>query len=609
MKSGTRDLHPQAGHRALGRPSHYVASLLGLLLVVTQADAARPQHPTHLAQSTPAAEEPDTATQPASEEDSDADAEAPRTRKPARAPKAPEPPAAFDVVIRHGKVLDGLGGPAVDEDVAIKDGLIVQLGVVEGRGRREIDATGQYVTPGFIDMMDHSATVLQYHGSAENKLHMGVTTLIAGEGGTPVNADKIGEYFDKLGKRGIAVNFGTYYSTAQARMEVMGDRAGTPTPAQIATMRKHVAAAMKAGVFGVSSALVYAPDSFNSTSDLIAMASVAGSCGGLYSTHVRDESAQLLDALDEAIAIGEQAKVRVEIYHLKAAYSPGWGTLMPQALARINAARRRGVDVAADMYPYTAAGTGIDVTVPTHLFAHGTQKGHELLRDPEVREGLKRELSTNQPGWSNFVVASGGWDNIELANGFAPQYAKFKGQSFTAIAQALNKEPADAAWDILLDALPQRAMALYFMMDEKDIESGLKQPWVSIGTDAAATVKLGQIDAMGLPHPRSYGTFPRVIAEYVRNRQVLTLEDAIRRMTSWPAERMGLPDRGVIREGLRADLVVFDYEQIQDRASWTDPTAVPTGISYVLVNGKITLNKGKYTGAKSGMVLRHSCNL
>jgi N-acyl-D-amino-acid deacylase len=459
-------------------------------------------------------------------------------------------------------------------------------------------------------MMDHSGTVLLWHGTAQNKLRMGVTTLIAGEGGTPVGAEKIEEYFGELAKKGIAVNFGTYYGAVQARIAVMGERAGTPTPAQLEKMRSVVATAMRAGVFGIATALVYPPDSFQSTSDLISLASVAGRCHGFYATHMRDEGAKLLDAIDEAIAIGEQGGVKVEIFHLKAAYSPGWGRLMPQALARINAARERGVDVAADLYPYTAAGTGIDITVPNHLFAHGSDRAHELLRKPQVRDELKRELSAgSEPGWTNLVEASGGWDHVVLANSFNPKYAHFQGQSFTAIGSALHQDPADAAWDILLAALPQRAVALYFMMDEGDIETALKQPWVSIGTDAAAAAKPGQLDALGLPHPRSYGTFPRVIAEYVRNRHVLTLEEAVRRMTSWPAERMGLVDRGMIREGLSADLIVFDYDKIQDTATWAEPTATPAGISYVIVNGRMTIDKGKYTGAKAGVVLRHRCDL
>jgi N-acyl-D-amino-acid deacylase len=516
----------------------------------------------------------------------------------------------FDLVIRHGEVLDGTGGPAVAADVAIKRGRIVKVGLVEGTAKREIDAAGQYVAPGFIDMMDHSGTVLQWHGAAENKLRMGVTTVIAGEGGTPVGADEIGAYFDLLGKKGIAVNFATYYSAVQPRMAVMGERVGTPTAAQLAKMRSLVTAAMRAGVFGISSALVYPPDTFQSTSELTALASVAGACGGLYATHMRDEGAQLLDAIDEAIAIGEQSGAKVEIFHLKAAYSPGWGQLMPQAIEKINAAHARGVDVAADIYPYTAAGTGIDITVPNHLFAHGSQKAHELLRNPKVRAVLKKELAAgSQPGWPNFVEASGGWDHVVLANAFNPKYARFRGQSFATIGQALKMDPADAAWDILLDALPQRAMALYFMMDETDIETALKQPWVSIGTDAAAAAKLGQTDALGLPHPRAYGTFPRVIAEYVRKRHVLTLEDAVRKMTSLPAQRMGFSDRGVIREGASADLVVFGYEQIQDMATWENPNVPPAGISLVIVNGKLAIYHGKYTGVRSGVVLRHSCDL
>lgn len=520
------------------------------------------------------------------------------------------PAADYDLVIRHGRVLDGTLSPAVQADVAVKHGRIVRVGEVPGVGAREIDATGQYVTPGFIDMMDHSGEVLLWHGAALNKLMMGVTTVIAGEGGTPVLADQIGAYFDRLGRQGIGVNFGTYYSTAQVRIAAMGERAGEPTAAQLDRMRSIVATAMRAGVFGISSALVYPPDSFQSTSDLITMAKVAGRCGGIYSTHMRDEGEHLLSAIDEAIAIGEQAGVRVEIYHIKAAYSPGFGTLMPQAIARINAARARGVDIAADMYPYTAAGTGIDITVPNHLFAHGSERAHQLLRSPRVRAALKKELAAgSEPGWTNLVEASGGWDHVVLANSFNPRYARFHGKSFAEIGRILRKDPADAAWDILLAALPQRAMALYFMMDEGDIQTVLKQPWVSIGTDAAAAPRLGQLDALGLPHPRSYGTFPRVIAEYVRKRHVLTLEDAVRKMTSFPAERMGLEDRGVIREGAWADLVVFDYDKIQDRATWTDPTATPTGISYVIVNGRIEIDRGRYTGRKAGVVLRHRCDL
>jgi N-acyl-D-amino-acid deacylase len=514
----------------------------------------------------------------------------------------------YDVIIHGGRVLDGGGNPWVRADIAIKDGRIARIGRVEGTAAHEIDATGDYVAPGFIDMMDQSGEVLLKNGAAENKLRMGVTTLIAGEGGTPVEAAQIPHYLQQLESQGIAVNFGTYYSAAQARVQVMGDGAGHPTEAQLESMKQLVATAMRSGAFGISSALIYAPESFQTTEDLVALAKVAGRCDGFYATHMRDEGEHILQAIDEAITIGEQGGVKVEIFHMKAAYSPGWGTLMPQAIERIAAARARGVDIAADKYPYTAGGTGIDVTVPSHLFEHGADAGYKLLRNRKLRAQLKSEVKAgSEPGWSNLVQASGGWDHVVLANAFNPRYDRFKGQSFADIGRTLHEDPADAAWDIMLAALPNRAMALYFMMSEGDIETALRQPWVSIGTDAAAVLKPGETDALGLPHPRAYGTFPRILAEYVREKHVLTLEDAVRKMTSWPASRMGLADRGVLREGLRADVVVFNAEKVLDTADWTHPTTTPVGIDAVIVNGAIALDHGTYTGAKSGRVLRHEC--
>lgn len=518
------------------------------------------------------------------------------------------PAPQYDIVIRHGHLLDGAGNPWVAADVAIKDGRIARIGVVEGTGRKEIDATGLYVSPGFIDMMDQSGEVLLKSGAAENKLRMGVTTLIAGEGGTPVGAAKIPDFFTQLERQGIAVNFGTYYSPAQARVKVMGDGAGAPSPAQLEAIRGEVALAMKAGAFGISSALIYPPESFQSTDDLIAVARESGRCGGFYATHMRDESSKILSAIDEAIRIGEEGHVKVEIFHLKAAFQPLAGKLMPQVLARIEAARQRGVDIAADLYPYPAGGTGIDITVPTWVFADGQAKGWARLKDPQVRARLKRELAAgSQPGWSNLVEASGGWDHVVLANAFDPKYDAYDGQSFAAIGKALGRDPADVAWDIAAAAQPNRAMALFFMMDEGDIELALRQPWTSIGTDAAASVTFGGVDALGLPHPRAYGTFPRIIGLYARDRHVLSLPDAIRKMTSWPAMRMGLTDRGVLREGLRADIVLFDYAKIRDVADWAHPTAAPAGIEDVIVNGVLAIENEHATGSRSGMVLRHAC--
>lgn len=518
------------------------------------------------------------------------------------------PAADYDVVIRAGRVLDGAGNPWVRADVAIKGGRVVQVGQVAGHGAKEIDAKGRYVSPGFIDMMDQSGGVLLKNGAAENKLRMGVTTVIAGEGGTPVEAAQIPSYFAQLEKQGISVNFGSYYSTTQARMKAMGDGAGNPTPAQMDIMRKEVRTAMEAGVFGVTSALIYPPSSFATTADLISMAKVSAQCGGFYATHMRDESGDLVKAVNEAIEIGETSGAQVEIFHLKAAFAPGWGKLMPEAIAAVNAARARGVDVAADLYPYTAGGTGLEIIAPSWVWADGVQKGIERLKDPKLRERMKKEVAAgSMPGWSNLVQASGGFGNVILANGFSQKYAPYHGQSLEKIGAALKRDPADVAWDILLEGLPNRSVALYFMMNEGDIETALHQPWVSIGSDAAASEKFGEMDALGLPHPRAYGTFPRIIAEYVKRRPVLSLEDAVRKMTGWPAQRMGLTDRGLIRDGMRADIVIFDLDRLDDVASWAKPTAAPTGIDTVLVNGVVTIEDGKHSGAKAGAVLRHGC--
>jgi N-acyl-D-amino-acid deacylase len=513
--------------------------------------------------------------------------------------------APYDIVIRNARVLDGLGNPWVSADVAVAGGRIVAVGKITEPGRREIDARGLYLSPGWIDMMDQSGEVLLKEGRAENKLLQGVTTAIAGEGGTPVPAAEISSYLARLEQQGISLNFGSYYSTAQARVAVMGDVAGQPTAAQLEEMKSLVKEAMQGGALGVATALIYPPDSFQSTQDLIELSKVAAACGGIYASHMRDESANLLDAIAESITIGERASIPVEIFHFKGAYQPGWGKLIPQAIALVDEARARGVDIAADMYLYEAGGTGLEITVPGWVFEKGMEHGLKLLRDPEVRARLKREVEAGSlPGWSNLVHASGGWERVVLANSFNEKYERFHNRSIADIGTALGRHPADVAWDILLEAQPNRAMALFFMMNEQDIETALRAPWMSLGSDASASERLHQTDALGLPHPRSYGNFPRLIAQYVRKRGVLTLPDAIRKMTSWPATRMRLFDRGAIRTGLWADITIFDYDRIQDGATYENPTAVPQGIEYVLVNGQIVIDKGRHTGAKPGMTLR-----
>jgi len=510
--------------------------------------------------------------------------------------------AAYDVVIRHGRVLDGMGNPWVLADVAIKDGRFVAIGKIDGRGKQEIDATGRYVSPGWIDMMDQSGGVLPRNGLAENKLRMGVTSAIGGEGGTPAPAERVAEYFAGLERSGISINFGSYYNETQARNAVIGNTSRAPTPEELEKMQALLDTAMRAGAMGMTTALIYPPGSFTKTDELIEMAKIAAKHGGIYATHMRDEGKDLIASIEEAITIGERAGLPVEIFHLKAAYQPGWGSLMNTAGQTINAARARGVDIAADMYVYTAGGTGLEATIPVWAQEGGRQELIKRLADPEIRARLKREIVTGSPGWSNLVDAAGGWDGIVLANARNPDNAKFQGKSLSAIAKEWQKDPADAAFDLVSQG-SGRVMAIYHMMSEPDVETALRFPWTSIGSDAGAAAATGGQDPTGLTHPRAYGNFPRVIAKYVRERGVLTLEQAIRKMTSWPATRMRLADRGAIRAGCWADVVIFDLNTLQDLATYDEPTRSPAGIDYVLVNGQVVIDHDKHTGARPGKVL------
>lgn len=508
----------------------------------------------------------------------------------------------YDIVIRNGRVLDGAGNPWIAADVAIKDGRFARIGKVEGKGTREIDATGRYVTPGWIDMLDASGGVLVQNPLAESKLLMGVTTGISGEGGTPVPAEKVSEYFAGLEKNGIGMNFGTYFSATQARVAVIGQEARDPNAEELSRMKAIMETAMKAGVLGMSTALIYPPASYSKTDQLVELAKVAGRYGGVYSSHIRGEGKELIESIDEAITIGEKGGLPVEIYHLKAAHQPGWGTLMRQAGERIEAARGRGLDVAADIYPYVAGGTGLSAVVPAWASEGGNEKLLERLRDPAIRTRLKNEIKTGSPGWWNIVEAAGSWDNIVLVYAGNKDNVRFEGKNLNQIAKEWNKEPADAAFDLLLQGTG-RVSALYFLMTESDVETAMKYPWVSFGSDAAASPELVDPKTAGNGHPRAYGTFPRVIAEYVRKKGIITLPDAIRKMTSWPATRLRIPSRGLVREGLWADVVIFDYDKIQDNSTYEFPFRTPSGIDFVLVNGQVVVEKGKHTGAKAGKVI------
>ena len=516
------------------------------------------------------------------------------------------PPASgdtlYDVVIRNGCVLDGKGNPSIFADVAIKDGRFAKIGHITARGKTEIDAAGKYVSPGWIDMMDQSGGVLPRNGLAENKLREGVTTAIGGEGGTPVPAGRVGEYFTNLERQGISINFGSYFSETQARVAVLGMSARKPTAAELARMRAIMDTAMLGGAMGMTTALIYPPSSYSTTDELVEVAKAAAKYGGTYASHMRDEGQGVIGAINELVTISERAGLPAEIFHLKVAYQPGWGILMDSVRQTVDAARARGDDIAADMYVYTAGGTGLEATIPSWAQEGGTDSLKARLANPQIRARLKREVTTGSEGWWNIIQSAGGWTGIVLVNARNPTNAKYEQQTIAQIAREQNKDPADAAWDLVAQG-NGRVMAIYHMMGEPDIETALRFPWTSIGSDAGAVAQVGAPDATGLPHPRSFGNFPRVIAKYVKQRHVLTLTEAIRKMTGWPAARMRLANRGTLEVGNWADVTIFDYDAIEDKATYEKPMEFPTGIEWVLVNGVVTIDHGRHTGAKAGKVL------
>lgn len=518
-----------------------------------------------------------------------------------RAPAQSAAPA-YDVVIRNGRVLDGAGNPWIAADVAIRDGRFVRIGLVPEKGRVEIDARGKYVSPGWIDMMDQSGGVLRRNGLAENKLRMGVTTAIGGEGGTPVKAAEIPAYFRQLEQQGISINFGSYFSETQARTAVLGMSARKPNADELRRMQAIVDTAMRGGAMGMTTALIYPPSSYATTEELVEVGKAAARSGGIYASHIRGEGKEVVQAVREAIAVGEGAGMPVEIFHLKVAYQPGWGVLMDSVRRAVDSARARGVDVAADMYVYTAGGTGLEATIPSWAFEGGDDSLLARLADPAIRARLKREQQTGSPGWWNIIEAAGGWKGIVLANARNPENAKYTGKTLVQIATEMGKDPADAAFDLVAQG-KGRVMAIYFMMSEPDIETALRFPWTSIGSDAGAVAGPGGGDDLGLPHPRAFGNAVRVIAKYVKERGTLTLPEAVRKMTSWPATRMRLANRGTIKEGNWADVTIFDLGTLKDQSTYDHPTEYPTGIDWVLVNGVVTIDHGRHTGARAGQVL------
>jgi N-acyl-D-amino-acid deacylase len=537
---------------------------------------------------------------------------------PASARTSAEGP--YDLLIRNGMIVDGTGSPWVRGDVAIRGDRIAAVGLLRTvQARDTVDATGLVVSPGWIDMLGHSEYPLLRDGRAVSKITQGITSEITGEvtSVVPVNANTLRElgdetrqrvtwtdldgYFRALEAARPAINLGTFVTVGSVRRYAMGDANRAPTAAELDTMRAHVAAAMEDGAMGLSSGLIYAPASYATTEEVIELAKVAGRYGGGYASHIRSEGDRLVEAVNEAIRIGEEGGTWVQVHHLKASGRPNWGK-MPQAVAAIDAARARGVDVTADQYPYPASGTGLDAVLPNWAHAGGTDSLLARLADPATRARLRAELTAGGAE-TNIGTSAGGPSGVMIAGVSVDSLRRYQGMRLTEVAAARGQEVVDAVFDILL-ADRAGTSAIYFSMSEEDIETAMRQPWMMVGIDAGA--RAADSTVTGKPHPRAYGSFPRILCRYVRERGVITLPDAIRRFTSLPAARVGLDERGVIKEGMFADFTIFDPNTVCDRATFEEPVQVSTGIVHVIVNGVPVLRNGTPTDARPGRALRRA---
>ncbi len=534
------------------------------------------------------------------------------------------PAASYDVIIENGKLIDGSGNPWVSGDVGIRGDRIAAIGNLHGAtAGRVIDATGLVVAPGFIDMLGQSEYPLLIDNRSLSKLSQGITTEITGEGASvapqdaqtlaqvqpeldqyhlKVNWTTLDEYFQRLQKNRTPLNIGTYVGAAQVREAVLGDADRAPSAAELEQMKGLVAQAMQQGAFGVSTALIYPPGHYAKTEELIELAKVAASYGGIYATHMRSEGQSEVAAIGEALRIGREAHLPVEIFHLKVIGKTRWGS-MPKIVGMIEAARNSGEDVSADMYPYLAGATALASALPPWVAEGGTAKMLGRLHDPEVRARIKRQIGAgDHPDWENLYFDSGGPGGVMVAGIVTPQLKKFNGMTIAQIAAAENKEPLDALMDLVIADKAQPG-ALYFIAGEQDLQYALKQPWVSVGLDAGEESLDGPLfDPHG--HPRAFGVMPRFLGHYVRDLHLLPLEQGIRKITSLPAQREHLPERGLLRQGFFADIAIFDPATIIDKATYQNPTQLSQGVKYVFVNGKLEYENGKLTGVVAGSALR-----
>ena len=529
----------------------------------------------------------------------------------------------YDLIIRNGHIIDGTGNPWYAADVGVSGDRVATIGDLhEAHAKREIDATGRIVAPGFIDMLGQSEVSLLLDNRSLSKLSQGITTEITGEGGSiaPQNEKTIAPqklfldqykltvdwttldgYFRRLEKQGTPLNIGTYVGSAQVREAVIGDDDRLPTPAELEQMKSLVEQAMKDGALGLSSALIYPPNIYAKTDELIALAQVASRYGGLYATHMRSEGASEMPALAEAIRIGREANLPVEIFHLKVSGKPRWGS-MKNVVATIQLARDSGLDIAADMYPYTAGATALASALPPWVADGGVQKLLERLKDPAVRARIKKELAGDHPDWENLFYDCGGPAGVLIASAENPDLKQFGGKTLDDVAKAWKKSPEDTLMDFVIADKAQTG-AIYFMASEEDLRTGLNQPWTSIGLDAGEMSLDGPLYEPHT-HPRAMGSMPRFLGRYVRGEHLLSLESAIRKIASLPAQREHLENRGLLKSGYFADITIFDPATIIDHADFTKPDQLSEGIDFTIVNGQVEYDHGKLTGAMAGRVLR-----
>jgi N-acyl-D-amino-acid deacylase len=537
--------------------------------------------------------------------------------------KAGEQSRSFDIVIINGRIIDGTGSPWYSGDIGIRDGQIASIGnLSSARRARTIDARGRVVAPGFIDMLGQSEYTILVEPRLPSKIFQGITTEITGEGESiaPLNdtirhADQeqydhyhiradwrtFREYFSRLEKQRIGINIASYVGATRVRRMVLGDSDVQPTPTQLDQMKELVNQAMRDGAVGVSTSLEYAPAPYAKTEELIALAAEASKFGGIYATHMRNEGTGILPAIEEALRIGREAKIPVEIWHLKTGGKPSWGR-MPEVVSKINAARAQGLDVTADTYAYTAWFNDFSAFIPAWAHDGGNAKLIERLKDPRTRERIQKDMLTPSDQWDNEWQEIPGPEAVLIGVVHNPQLLPLQGKTLAEIAKLWNKDPMDALFDLLIEDHALTSVAV-FGMSEPDVLLALQQPWVSVDNDSSGTAPEG-ILGQEHPHPRAYGTFPRILAKYVREEHKLTLEDAIRKFSALPAGRMRMTDRGVLKAGMCADIVIFDPLRVHDVATFENPNQLSEGMEYVLVNGIPVVDHSEMTGALPGKVIR-----